>query len=198
MDEARYFIALALVMVMPAGGLLWISIHPLIRFWRRVGVRMTWTLHILATALLAVAFYLLRKPLLRMDFGYHLPLLLAAIALVALSLVVRFFVLKDLNPKTLLGFPEIAPEKFPPHLVTTGIYARARHPRYMEICNGILAGALFSNYLASYAVALYTVLALRFVIFLEERELHDRFGAEYDAWAARVPRFVPHFQRHTR
>jgi protein-S-isoprenylcysteine O-methyltransferase Ste14 len=32
------------------------------------------------------------------------------------------------------------------------------------------------------------------IVRLEERELHDRFGAEYDAYRARVPRFIPRWR----
>jgi protein-S-isoprenylcysteine O-methyltransferase Ste14 len=40
----------------------------------------------------------------------------------------------------------------------------------------------------NWIVAIPSVLLL---VRIEERELRDRFGAEYDAYCARVPRFVP-------
>lgn len=76
-------------------------------------------------------------------------------------------------------------------LATTGPYARIRHPQYVAFVM-ILLGfllqwpTLLTLVMFPVLVAMYGRLAVA-----EEREMRDRFGAEFDAYAARTPRFVP-------
>lgn len=76
-------------------------------------------------------------------------------------------------------------------LATTGPYARIRHPQYVAFVM-ILLGfllqwpTLLTLVMFPILVAMYGRLALT-----EEREMRERFGAEFDAYAARTPRFVP-------
>ena len=48
-----------------------------------------------------------------------------------------------------------------------------------------------ANNLASYVYWIVAIQCLLAIGRIEERELRDRFGAEYEAYYARVPRFVP-------
>jgi protein-S-isoprenylcysteine O-methyltransferase Ste14 len=89
--------------------------------------------------------------------------------------------------------PELSQRRYPGKLLTEGIYAKVRHPRYVEALLGTLGYALFANYLAVYIAFLLAIPALYLVVLLEERELRDRFGAEYEEYSRRVPRFVPRF-----
>lgn len=76
-------------------------------------------------------------------------------------------------------------------LATTGPYARIRHPQYVAFVM-ILLGfllqwpTLLTLVMFPILVAMYARLAVT-----EEREMRERFGAEFDAYAARTPRFVP-------
>lgn len=77
-------------------------------------------------------------------------------------------------------------------LVTSGPFAYLRHPIYSALFVWLIAMAVaFGHYWGLIpGVALYwigTVLRIR----EEERLLRARFGAEYDAYARRVKRFVP-------
>jgi protein-S-isoprenylcysteine O-methyltransferase Ste14 len=76
-------------------------------------------------------------------------------------------------------------------LATTGVYARMRHPQYAGFALIMLGFLLQWPTLLTLAmfpilVFMYVKLALR-----EEREAQAAFGAEYERYAARTPRFVP-------
>jgi protein-S-isoprenylcysteine O-methyltransferase Ste14 len=76
-------------------------------------------------------------------------------------------------------------------LVTTGIYARMRHPQYSGI---ILAATgfiiqwptLLTLILFPFVVRMYNQLAMR-----EERDVEEKFQDEYRDYRRRVPAFVP-------
>lgn len=77
-------------------------------------------------------------------------------------------------------------------LVTSGVYARVRHPMYTALFAHALAQALLlANWIAGPAmlVAFALMFALRFGP--EERMLAERFGDEYAAYARRTKRLVP-------
>jgi protein-S-isoprenylcysteine O-methyltransferase Ste14 len=191
MNTARYWVALYLVAMVPGATLYRFSIHPLIRFWRRVGPRRTLAIHLAATLLLAAAIFMLRRPLLAVEFGTNPMLIAVAIPLFALSIAGRILLGRQLKNTTLLGVPELAAEPSARRLITEGVYSRVRHPRYLQMVVALLALALFTNYLATYVLVLLFVLALFPLTRIEERELRERFGAEYEAYCARVPRFIP-------
>lgn len=82
-------------------------------------------------------------------------------------------------------------------LATTGPYARIRHPQYVGFVMILLGFLLQWPTLLTLAmfpilVAMYGRLAVT-----EEREMRARFGAEFDAYAARTPRFVPALRDRT-
>jgi protein-S-isoprenylcysteine O-methyltransferase Ste14 len=82
-------------------------------------------------------------------------------------------------------------------LNTTGPYAHTRNPLYL----GNLLITLGLCAVAHSAVLLVAVAALfglqyRAIIAAEEEFLRSRFGAEFDAWCERVPRFWPQFVAH--
>ena len=77
------------------------------------------------------------------------------------------------------------------HLATTGAYAHVRHPQYVGfvlIMFGFLLQwpTVLTLVMFPILVGMYFKLALR-----EEQEARAHFGAEYDRYAARTPRFPP-------
>ena len=80
-------------------------------------------------------------------------------------------------------------------LATSGPYARIRHPQYVAfvlILLGFLLQwpTLLTLLMFPILLVMYARLAIN-----EEAEMHRQFGAEYDAYAARTPRFVPSWRR---
>jgi protein-S-isoprenylcysteine O-methyltransferase Ste14 len=96
-----------------------------------------------------------------------------------------------MTPRVLVGLPELAPERYPQGLITTGLYARLRHPRYVQVALALLGYALIANYLAGYLVFAAWLLVMYPLVVLEERELRQRFGEAYDAYCRQAPRFIP-------
>lgn len=83
-------------------------------------------------------------------------------------------------------------------LATTGPYARLRHPQYAGLIL-VLTGYLI-QWPTLATVALYPVLVWLYVGLArrEERDSRRRFGADYDAYAACVPAFLPRRNRPCR
>jgi protein-S-isoprenylcysteine O-methyltransferase Ste14 len=76
-------------------------------------------------------------------------------------------------------------------LVTTGVYRFTRNPMYLGLLLVLLGWATFlSNGLAFIVVPLFVLYMNRFQIVPEERALSALFGAEFDAYAARVRRWL--------
>jgi protein-S-isoprenylcysteine O-methyltransferase Ste14 len=89
-----------------------------------------------------------------------------------------------------LGTPApVAPTK---NLVVTGLYRYVRNPIYVAVVAIILGQALLfgDRGLVVLGAALWLGFHL-FVLAYEEPTLHDTFGAEYEAYRANVPRWVP-------
>lgn len=192
MVAVRYWMALLFVAFGPAAVLYWYSIHPLIRIWRRVGPRRTLLLHYFLVLLLAAAIIAARKPILSVEFGTNRVLMLCAVPLFIASIALRVYIAKELKKRILVGIPELDPASHGVRLLTQGVYSRVRHPRYAQVMVAAIAWAMFTNYLAAYIAALVMVVGIFGLVPLEERELRERFGAEYEEYSARVPRFIPH------
>jgi protein-S-isoprenylcysteine O-methyltransferase Ste14 len=83
----------------------------------------------------------------------------------------------------------IAPTR---RLVTGGLFRRVRNPGYIAVVSLVAGQALL---LASRALLIYAaLLALVFHVFVvlyEEPTLRRTYGAEYDEYCRRVPRWIP-------
>jgi protein-S-isoprenylcysteine O-methyltransferase Ste14 len=82
-------------------------------------------------------------------------------------------------------------------LAVTGLYARLRHPQYAGFLLIMVGFLLQWPTLATLAMFPALVLVYRRLAIGEEREIRQHFGAEWDAYAARTPRFLPHLGRRS-
>ena len=69
--------------------------------------------------------------------------------------------------------------------------SRSIHPDVNRQSRLSTSLALIANNLASYVNWIIGIPSVLLIVRIEERELGNRFGAEYEAYCARVPRFVP-------
>lgn len=195
MNVVRYYVALILVILLPPVFFFWLLIHPFVRFWRRLGPGWTYGIVGSLLALGMAGLFRMRHALLGVEFGTNYYLTALGLSLLATSTWLGFRILQHMNLLTILGLAELAPDKRPGRLITTGIHATIRHPRYLQLYLGFLGSALIANYLALYLVVALWLPGIYVIVLLEEKELRDRFGPAYDEYCRRVPRFIPRFTR---
>jgi len=80
-------------------------------------------------------------------------------------------------------------------LATNGIYGVVRHPSYLGLLVSSLGWALAFRSAVGLLLTALMGLPLFARIRAEEALLHSQFGAEYDAYRARTPMFIPSFTR---
>ncbi len=195
MEAAAYWVALITVVAVPPVVLFWFIVHPFTRWWRALGPVKAYLILFGVIGLLMVLMGHFREPLLHVRFGVSLPLTVLGVLFFTASLCIGIARMRRLTPAVLFGLPQLSNRSHPGKLITDGIYAHIRHPRYVQVGLGLIAVALFANYLATYVIAAAYVPVVYALALLEERELRDRFGKEYEQYANRVPRFLPRLKR---
>jgi protein-S-isoprenylcysteine O-methyltransferase Ste14 len=191
MKSLRYFLALFLVVSLPPLFLYWLLLHPFVKFWRSRGIGVTYGSLLTIIAGGMVGLFSMRHFLLGIEYGTSYLLLALGLLCLTLAAILRLAIRKKLTMKVLLGLPEIAPDRFPRALITDGIYARMRHPRYVQFLIALSGYALIANYLAGYLVVALWGAGIYLIALLEEKELRDHFGDIYQAYCRKVPRFWP-------
>jgi protein-S-isoprenylcysteine O-methyltransferase Ste14 len=85
-----------------------------------------------------------------------------------------------------------APVAPPQHLVVTGLYRYVRNPMYVSLTAVICGQALlFGDWRLFVYAALFWLACDVFVVVYEQPTLQRTFGAEYGAFRANVPRWIP-------
>ena len=78
-------------------------------------------------------------------------------------------------------------------LIKSGVYQIIRHPIYTGMLGMLVAtGLTFSNWMALVAGIIVMIVGTKIRTRLEEKLLHNAFGAEFDDWKARVPGLIPY------
>lgn len=80
-------------------------------------------------------------------------------------------------------------------LATSGAYARIRHPQYVAFVL-ILLGFLL-QWPTLLTLLMFPILLVMYgrLAITEEKQMQEQFGAEFAAYAARTPRFLPSFKQ---
>jgi protein-S-isoprenylcysteine O-methyltransferase Ste14 len=81
-------------------------------------------------------------------------------------------------------------------LVVAGLYRFSRNPMYISIELTLFGEAVVLGSLTLVVYALFFLLRnVLFVVLYEEPKLRRQFGASYDDYCRRVPRWIPAFSR---
>lgn len=191
MDGFRYVVAVLLAISLPPAVLYWFAIHPFVGFWRRLGPTTAFIVLGIGFAAGIWGCWLIRAALLGRDLGTNGWLIAPGLVLYLASAFLSRAVQRQLSVRILVGLPEIATGAGPGKLLNEGIYAHVRHPRYAAILIGCTGIAMIVNFAGIWVMTALLFPALHLITVIEERELHRRFGPEYAAYAAAVPRLLP-------
>lgn len=127
------------------------------------------------------------------DLGVSPLLVCASVIVILLSMVIDRIAHRHLKISMLLGYNELKADA-PQHLLTEGIYARTRNPRYLSVMLAILGWSMLVNYSGVYGLCGFTIVALWLIALIEEKDLVERFGDEYREYRKRVPFLIPSFR----
>lgn len=186
MSLPGWIAAIVLFLQLPI-PLFWFVFHPQVCFWRHHATAGYLTGVLLAWGPVTAALIVFHRDLFRPDWP---PLwrLLPGLALLIFEGWVFWRVEHDLGAARLVGKVELSGGG---EVISKGIYARIRHPRYVGSFLAILGACLLGGKPAMWAAAGAWLALILIAIALEERELRTRFGDAYEEYCRRVPRFLP-------
>jgi protein-S-isoprenylcysteine O-methyltransferase Ste14 len=187
----RHVVAVVMLVSVPPIVVAWTLIHPFIRHWRKFGPVLTYLIVVPVVLAAMFGIYRVRNQLIRGDYGANKALIALGFVLMAASTWLFVILKRELRWTTMVGLPEIDPAGHQQKLITSGIYSRIRHPRYAEILLALLSCSLIANYRSVYLLFVVSVPAICLIAWLEERELMQRYGAEYEHYRTQVPMFIP-------
>lgn len=185
------FIALATLMFWPIIPIFWIPLHLCTKLFRRLG----FFAYIISGLIWIFAAYFIwnyRNLLLEFDIVFPIFIKIIGLILLTLGIVLHIWTIKLLGPGTIIGLPEIF-SGIKNKIIDKGPFSIVRHPTYLAhtlIFSGIF---LFTGFLSVGLVALLDFFAVNLIIIpLEEKEMGERFGNNYEEYCRKVPaRFLP-------
>ena len=188
-----WFAAVVLFLQLPI-PLYWFVLHPHVHFWRRhqkagfiVALLLSWP-----PVTLCIFFF--RHELFRRDRPPGWSIFIG-LALILIEAWLFGRLTRDLGAARLVGRTELSRSG---SIADYGAYARIRHPRYVGSFFAILGACLLAGRGAMWIVAAIWVVLTLVAIAFEEHELRGRFGASYENYARRVPRFLPRLRTTSR
>ena len=177
----------------------WMVIHPFAEFWR-ARRRNPYGLLLAFSIILWTVVTLLTSPWRHLRL-YALPITwLPAGVLFAAGIWIYRRAGAGFSWSQLGGLPEVRgevrekvrePGAAPPRFVTTGIRARMRHPIYLGHLCEMLAWSLGSGLAVCYGLTAFAMATGAIMIVMEDRELEQRFGADYRRYKENVPAIFP-------
>lgn len=192
MDHSfKDLLALAALMLWPAIPLLWIPVHCAPRFFRRLSF-LTYVLPLITWLPLSIVTFELREILLQHRSALPAAANIIGICLFVTGALLQAWTLSLLTLPGITGMPEVT-RSIPGRLRSAGPFSVVRHPTYLSHTFMLLGVFLATGVTAvGIATAVDAIAVNTMVIPLEERELLERFGAEYEEYRRNVPsRILP-------
>jgi hypothetical protein len=170
--------------------LFWFAIHPFADFWRRMHRSPYWLLLPIWAAIifaLAGAAWPWRSERLyssdSSEWMWAPAVLLMFLGFRTYAAIGSGFGLRKLS-----GEAELRPQEHAQELVTTGLHARMRHPIYIAHLLNLAGWSVGSGLVVSFVLlAISALVTFPLMIWIEEHELEQRFGASYRQYREKVP-----------
>jgi protein-S-isoprenylcysteine O-methyltransferase Ste14 len=185
----RWLAAAVLLFELPI-PIYWLVLHSLVNFWRhrKRAAYLTAVLAAWGSGSILISMY--HRELFSKQLAPAWAIILG-LTLIILEGWILHLVHRDLGTMRLVGQKELTGGG---EMAATGIYRRVRHPRYSGMMAAVAGACLIAGTRFLWLAAVVWWFLALFSILLEERELRSRFGAAYEAYSRRVPRFLPlHF-----
>ncbi len=183
-------LALAVIIIWPVIPLFWIPVHCLPKVFRKLGL---FTYIVPAVLWLPPAFFIFSRREIILNYHVHLPLPVKVFGslLLVLGAALQIWTARLLSLKGIMGMPEVS-AKVESRFVTGGAFTVVRHPTYLSHTMIFLGLFLLTGLNAMGLVTLLDLLLIALIVIpLEDRELSERFGKEYDDYRKKVPAFFP-------
>jgi protein-S-isoprenylcysteine O-methyltransferase Ste14 len=182
----RWVAGLVLFLQLPV-PLYWLVMHPQIHFWRRhqkaayfAGVLLAWPPVAMGLVAFRHKLFLVGAPSMwRMVLGF---------ALIVFEGWLFWCARRDLGTARFVGTTELSAGG---EVISRGIYAHVRNPRYDGSFLAIVGACFLAGTLGLWMVAAGWTILMLMAIAMEEREMRERFGESYLEYCRRVPRFLP-------
>ncbi len=184
-------LALAALLLWPVIPLFWIPVHGFPRLFRRLGV-LTYLLPLITWLPLAFLTFRLRDVLLHYRMGLPADVKAIGLFLFLPGAGLQAWTLLLLTLPVIMGMPEVT-NSVSGRLATTGPFGVVRHPTYLSHTLMLLGLFLMTGVASLGFVTIFDAFAVNSIIIpLEEKELLQRFGKEYEAYCQKVPsRLLP-------
>jgi protein-S-isoprenylcysteine O-methyltransferase Ste14 len=141
---------------------------------------------------LEAGLFALYIPLVLLRTGSHVDMGIFSWFAIPLWLIGSLIILRCFWDFLFRGHGTPLPANPPKELVVTGLYRYVRNPIYVGAFSIFLAHYLWFGY---WSLLLYAVLSFigvhLFIISYEEPNLRRKFGAAYEEYCRRIPRWIP-------
>jgi protein-S-isoprenylcysteine O-methyltransferase Ste14 len=164
--------------------LYWFVVHPQIDYWRK-HQKAAYAVGLLAWPLVAAGLVMFRHEMFLREYPAAWRMA-AGFTLIILEIYLFGRARRDLGTARFIGRTELSGGG---EVVSQGIYARMRNPRYFGSFLAIVGACLLAGNARMWLVAAVWTILMRVAIGFEEREMRNRFGDAYIEYCARVPRF---------
>jgi protein-S-isoprenylcysteine O-methyltransferase Ste14 len=190
LDRMPELLALAAIIFWPVIPLFWIPVHGFSKVFRKLGL-FSYILPAVLWLPLALFIFSERGTILAHKIGMPPLIKVLGAILLILGTALQIWTARLLSLKGIMGMPEVS-AKVESRFVTGGPYTIVRHPTYLSHTMIFLGLFLLTGLNAMGMVAVTDLLLIILIVIqLEDRELSERFGKEYDEYRKKVPAFLP-------